>query len=92
MPYEEQFSDFGDSLVIARRLVREHQCEVTIRRCSDGWVVSAGNLEYEEVCLDDYEEESDEDGDAERELIESDLMGDDDNLSRSEEDGWYYED
>jgi len=92
MPYEEQFSDFGDSLVIARRLVREHQCEVKIQRCSDGWVVSAGDREYEEVYLDDYEEEFDEDGDAERRLIETDLMGDDDDLARSQEDGWYYDD
>ena len=88
----------------SREIAIEFQQTLEIKRTEIGWVILVSeevyeiisrknNLDIEEEidCEDDIYESVDPHED-ERKLLNEEMAGDQESWSRSEEDGWYYED
>ncbi|MBX3691627.1 hypothetical protein [Dokdonella sp.] len=95
----EHYNDFQSASYRARALATRHRKETALRRSQTGWdvlvptslrdIFQAQESESEyEPGEDDYEYEHDDD----RQLIAEEMIEDQENWARSDEDGWYYPD
>lgn len=87
-----ELSTFSEAAKVARRAADELQEEVAVKRSAHGWLVllpPGGRYELSRITTST---ESSVPYDPDHEQLVSELLSDQDDYHRADEDGWFYED